>query len=368
MRQQRVRSFVCRAGVPHRCVLLTLVVVASATCTSSGDQKGPAAALVEGAGPMAAFDRLVGGEWMVTFASGATAFQAWQWGPGRHSLRKISRGLDGIAEAWAGDVLYWHPGQEQVCLLSLHGDIPGIGRGVGDGTMEFRGETLHGRLDLRQPRGLRTLASRWAFHGSDRYHDMLLEDSGRGFEPLAEWDFVRVPVRAGAATPAAPAAGQRPKPTGSLQPLADFVDQIWEAEASRTATGDVSRIRSTVDWIPSLEVVCVRTVSPTPGTDEPVPVLDVYLHLPIGAGALRCLALSGSGGVYRGEATSVGDGALQFDLDGWEGDRVVRCVARLDVEPDGAVRQHVWSLQGSQRTVLLDVRHRRRDPAKPRGA
>lgn len=57
-------------------------------------------------------------------------------------------------------------------------------------------------------------------------------------------------------------------------------------------------------------------------------------------------------------------GALQLDLKGYEGDRVDRHVVRLDFEKDGTLRYRVWSLQGAERTLVLDVHHKKFKPKK----
>lgn len=85
-------------------------------------------------------------------------------------------------------------------------------------------------------------------------------------------------------------------------------------------------------------------------------------------GALRCLALSDSGGVYEGVLTVLNSGingsALQLELTGHEGDRVNPLIVRFDFEKDETLRQRVWSLQGTDRTLMLDVHHKK---LKPKG-
>ena len=112
------------------CFIAALTTCASARYESSeaGPEHAPAPADVDD--PMASFARLVGGEWRVTFASGASASHAWHWGPGKRSMSRMAYGMADGSDAtnpWAGEVLYWHPGLGQVCLLSLHEDIPGVG-------------------------------------------------------------------------------------------------------------------------------------------------------------------------------------------------------------------------------------------------
>lgn len=328
--------------------------------TSPAQEFGPAKA----ASPpphMASFARLVGGEWQVTFTSGASAFHAWQWGPGKYSMRMMTHSSDAVANPWAGEVMYWHPGRRQVCVLSLHGDIPGVGRGVGEGSIKFEGETAEGVLDLYQPRGLRKLGSRWVFDGHDRYHATLLEDTGAGLKPMNEWNFVRIQERLEPRTGAVDGATRElSKPLEVFKPL---LGHIWEAKGEYhdgSAAAKSFDTQSTLEWVASLEVICARTIA-LDRDGEPAHLLDAYFYQPVGRGALRCLALSNHGGVYEGDVAVLECGAVQFDLKGYEGDRVVQLLMRFDFE-SGRVRQRVWSIQGADRRVMLDVYHRREPP------
>lgn len=283
--------------------------------------------------PMAPFARMLPGEWKHKLASGATSSTAWRWGPGRHSIR------GGELELY-----YWHPGRKEVRVLSLHADIPGIGRGSGEGTMLFEGDTAVGFVDVQQPRDLRELGVRWTFNGPDEYHDELLEKNGpEGYQPLAAWTFVRVQSRPEALAPGAE-AGRKP-----AEPLAMFetlVGGTWVASGTR----------SNVEAIP--DYVYARVLAPSEH-GEPTHLLDAYFYQQVGTGVLRCLALSNRGGVYEGDLTVLEGGALQLDLQGYEGDQVVPYVVRLDFEPDGTVRNRVWSLEGAERALRLDARHKR---------
>ena len=93
-------------------------------------------------------------------------------------------------------------------------------------------------------------------------------------------------------------------------------------------------------------------------------LLDAFFYHHTGTGALRCLALSSRGGVYEGDLTVLEGGALQLDLKGYEGDQVVPRVVRFDLEPDGTLRNRIWSLEGTDRRLLLDVHHERVEPQK----
>lgn len=292
---------------------------------------------VELADPMASFARMVGGEWRVTFTSGAIAFDTWEWGPGRHSVH-------------SGDleVFYWHPRRKQICILSLHPDIPGVGRGSGEGTIEFDGDRADGVLHLDQPRGRRELGIRWTFDGPDKYHDALLENTGAGFGVLAEWDRVRVPMRSESRPSVATS-----KPSEHLKMFEPLVGGTWESKGD-SRTEHALHARSTFEWLP--DYVHARVLTPNEN-GELAHALDAYFYSDVATGALRCLALSNRGGVYEGEGTVLEGGALQLDLTSSEGDRVIPLVVRFDFEKDGTLRTRAWSAERGERTLALDVRH-----------
>ena len=308
---------------------------------------------------MAGFARMVGGAWRVTFASGTSAVHTWRWGPGQRSLRKTD-GWAADGDPWGGEVIYWHPGRRQVRLLTMHGDIPGVGRGVGEGSIRFDGEASEAVVDLYQPRGLRKLGQRQAFDGPDEYHETLLEDGGAGLQPLAEWDFFRTQDHP-RARPSTDARALLECPE-HLKVFEALVGSRWEATYD-SPTGHDVHIESTYEWVPTLEAVYARVVAPRKD-GEPTHLLDAYFFRHVGTGALRCLALSERGGVYEGEWSVRDGGALQLDLEGFEGDRVVSQVVRFDFEEDGTARSRVWALGNAERTLLFDVRHERVEPEK----
>lgn len=333
---------------PFLALCFTAVLFA---CTAAPDQGSDAKAVqkpmsAEVADPMASFARLVGGEW-----SGLSALQTWHWGPGKHSMR------GGELE-----VIYWHPGRKQVCLLSMHADIPAVGRGSGEGTMQFEGETVRGTLDLYQPRGLRKLAMRWVFEGPDKYRDTLLEDSGSGFKTLAEWERLRVAKRLDAAPRAVGNASKLPE---HLKAFESLLGSTWEAELrmADSVSGSTIHIQSTFAFVP--DYVYWRVLAPS-RDGESAHLLDAFCFQEVRTSALRCLALSSHGGVYEGTMTVLEEGidrkALQLDLTGYEGDRIVPLIARFDFEKDETLRQRVWSFEGAERTLVIDVHHKKIEP------
>ena len=296
---------------------------------------------------MAAFARMETGEWRL----GTVHATTWRWGPGRHSIRAHRVGSDVDGNPWRELMIYyWRPDREQIHTLSFHPDIPGIGRGVGEGTIEFDGETAAASLELHQPRVRRKLAARWTFDGPDKYHDILLEDSGRGLATLAEWDYTRSLERS---SPPVPAGGRVPTPSSNIRAFVPFFGQ-WESRED----GSAELVRSNFDWVEHLDVVAL-SVEVASNADRPEHLLDAYFYHHVGFDELRCVAMSASGGVYEGGVTVLEDRDLELDLTRYEGDATGRRLVRFEFAPDGTLRTREWSVDGDDRTLVVDVIHRR---------
>lgn len=303
--------------------------------------------------PMAGFARMEAGEWRLCAVPATTWIHAttWRWGPGRHSIRAHRVGSDIDGNPWRELVIYyWRQDRQKIHMLSFHPDIPGIGRGVGEGTFEFDGETAAATLVLHQPRARRKLASRWTFDGQDKYHEELLEDSGRGQIPLAEWDYARS-MEPSESPPTAP--GGAPTPSKNIQAFVTLLGQ-WKT----TEDGGEIIARSNFEWMEHLDVVALR-VEATPKPDEPGHLLDAYFYHHVGSGKLRCLALSASGGVYKGGVTVLEDRGLELDLMRYEGKAGDRRLVRFEFESDGTLRTREWSIDGDDRTLAFDAIHHR---------
>ncbi len=63
--------------------------------------------------------------------------------------------------------------------------------------------------------------------------------------------------------------------------------------------------------------------------------------------------------MYEGDITVLEGGGLQLDLKGHEGEQVLPLVVRFDFEKDGTLHNRVWSHEGAERTLMLDVHHRK---------
>lgn len=296
---------------------------------------------------------MVAGEWQMKESKSSlevTQFDVWAWGPGKHSMRVRTDGSGGDGKPWRElEVLYWHPGRKQICILGL---VP-HGWGVAEGTIQFKGEAMVADIVLYQHGNRRVLGARRTFDGLDHVHEALLEG---GTTPLAEWDWFRSDPATSFSAHPLPAA---PELTESLRVLAPLIGHAWSAEIA-LVTGESFGITSTVDWVPHSTGVEARVSGSTPD-GVATELLDVYFYDHTGREGLRCLALSAWGAVYEGDVTVLEGGALQIDMLGYHRDEVVPHTVRLDFGEDGALRDRVWSVQGAERTLLFDARHEKQD-------
>lgn len=304
--------------------------------------------------PMGSFARLLGGAWKMTAQSGTSMYDRWQWGPGQHSLSMTTEGEAADGSPWrALQVVYWNPGQKQIRLLSMHPDVPGVGRGVGDGTITFVGDTLEATVDLYQARGPRKLRWLSIFEGPDNFHTTLLEANGSEvYRPLTAWNYARVD-ESFVNTTAIPE--QALGLSKELSVLESIIGHTWDADGKRES-GQELHIQSTFEYVPLAEYVYGRTVG-VADNGTSTHLLDLYFYHDVGTDALRCLALSEDGGVHEGDVTAPEAGALQIDVRGYENGDAIARVIRFDYKDDSTLRQRVWSLDGNGRTLVLDLLH-----------
>lgn len=313
----------------------------------------PAPSTARASNPMASFERMVPGQWQVTYQSGTSMFDRWIWGPGQHSMRVETDGSGAAGEPWrALQLFYWHPGRQQVCLLGLSP----FARGVSEGTMRFEGEIADAVFDLYQTPGLRKMSLHWDFDGRDRYFETLLEASGS-----SEYSLLNGPLKYNRIRTLTPSAErtdvEAPKPSKQMEALEALVGHTWQTKGGWTG-GDAFHLQTTFEWIPYADYIHGRTFALTPGA-EPMILFDLFLYHHTGTDTLRCLALSKWGGVHEGDLTVQDSGALQLDLESHEGDQVVEQVMRFQFEEDGSLRHRIGSVDGAEDTPLLDVHHRK---------
>jgi len=333
--------------------LITALSAGAARQDKSPDAKpAPEPASTKLGDPMTSFACMLPGEWRVTAQSGKSMFHTWHWGPGKHSIRRMTDGSGAGGEPWREmQVFYRHPARKQVRLLG----VSPFSRGIWEGAIEFDGETAAADCDLFQVGHRRKIGVRWAFDGPDKYRETLLEAIGpEGYKPLV----VLNQVRSRPPVVSRPRNVEGEKPSERFKALEPLLGHAWEAKGNET-TGDAFSIRTTFEWVPIADAIYVRVLAS--GRDD-AHLLDAYIYHHTGADVLRFLALSDRGSVYEGDLTALDVGVLQFDLKGYEGDHVVPYVARLEFEKDGPLRHRIWSLKGTVRSLLLDVRHKKLEP------
>jgi len=341
---------------PCLCLVLALPVATLSHGKVRSDQKPdlqtfPKPAVPNVANPMANFERLVSGEWLQKSLSGQTMYHTWYWGPGKHSIRRMTEGSGAGGQPWHEiQVFYWHPGRNQICLLGLSP----FDRGVNEGVIKFEGDKAEGVSDLYQTAGRRNMGLRWAITGPDKYQETLLEATGTdGFQPLVHFDHLR------AKPPAVPRprkiVGERP--SRYLKAFELLLGHAWETK-STWANGEPIHIRKTFEWVPFADAIYGRLIVPEKDGNE-THLLDGYIYHHTGTQVLRCLAVSNTGGVFEGDLTVLENGAIQAELKSYEGGRVFQYLTRIDMEKDGTLRDRVWSLKGIERNILLDIYQKR---------
>jgi hypothetical protein len=334
------------------CLLAVLGSCSAATDPDAAGQDPQPAMTPPAPGPLAGFERMFPGEWMVTFASGTSMFRTWQRGPSDHSLRIVTDGEGAAGQPWrALEVVYWHPGRQRVCLLgfSCHA------RGVEEAEIELAGQSMQFDTDLHQVQAHRNLRSVWTFQGADTYHATLLERQPgptTDFELLTEWDFHRRPAPA---SPRSLAVAGVDAPSLHLAPLRPLLGG-WENRAD-AANADGLPMQSTFEWMPLADVIHARVIEAGPAGS--VPRLDVFLYHHTGRAALRCFAVSNRGSVHEGAVQMLDGGSVQIDLQGHDGEQALADSVRLDFDAAG-MHCRIWRRDGTERRLALDRRFTKR--------
>lgn len=317
------------------------------SCSIFAQETEPAASPA----PMAAFERMMTGDWRMTMQSGHSQYETWSWGPGQHSARRQTEGFGAAGEPWrALNVVYWHPGLNEIRLLGLSP----FAQGVSEGVMSFDGDTADATLDLYQTMGRREMRRQWKFDGPDKYLMTLWEGTAISvLEPLGTWEYIRSERLV---EKESVGDGETPKLSDHFQAFESLLGKTWEAKGER-ANGNPLHVRSTFEWTPYADYIYSRTVALD---EERTHLLDTYIYRHTKDDTLRCLALSERGVVHEGTISVLEDGALQFDLTRYGGDKTVAQAVRLDLEKDGVLRQRVWGLENDQRALMIDIEFEKR--------
>ncbi|XHC25591.1 hypothetical protein ABWH91_15420 [Phycisphaerales bacterium ac7] len=238
-------------------------------------------------------------------------------------------------------------------MFSMHRDIPGIGRGLSEGTISFAGDTAEGVFDLHQsasPTGNgahRKMALKWSFTENAHYIDTLLEESGRGFATLAEWKR----VRSDALTPLPAVAEADAKPSGPFTAFTPLAGRNWRSTIE-SPSGEAIRIRTQVEWIPYVHAIRARISTHAEG-QEPTALLEAFLYRHPVAATLHAIVLSSNGTVYKGSLSINQSEELSFDLRSTGDSRVL---FEINIEGDKP-RSRVWSVDQTGRRLRWDTTH-----------
>ncbi len=318
-----------RTGLASSSIVLLALLAAPVSASQDTRPAPPAADRATHNDPMAGFARFVPGAWRLGDVHSTT----WRWGPGGHSIAAHTVGRDASGNPWRElNVYYRHSDIDEIRLLAFHPDIPGIGRGVGTGTITFAGETATTEIELDQPGGRRRLTSRWTFDAPDTYHASLWEWAGDRRVFLAEWTYDR---QADPEPPFAPAAGDRPAISINLAPFEPLLGQ-WTTTAELD-TNETIELDTAVRWFKHLDVCAVR-ITPRGDGHDPALMLEAYLYHHVGTDALRYLALSGSGGVHEGVVVPLEGGALRLEPTGGQDEHADPFLCRIEFQRDGSVQ------------------------------
>lgn len=313
---------------------------------SPGEQRGLDVTHAE----LAAVERMLGGEWRVAYPGGASQFDTWSWGPGRHSLRMLTDGTSGAGERWrAFGLVYWHPGRKHMRTFGMNP----YAQSVGEGVLRVDGETFEAELVMHQSGGLRHLKLRQAFDGPDAYRATLSESVGTAdYAPLAEWDYVRSLERSAPPNVSAP-EHQRPR---ALKAFEALVGRTWSAADAGNASG--ARVQIEAQWMAQVDAFFASASAYADNAQgEREPLLHAYVYAHPADEQLRVLALASTGAVYEGSIAARDGGRFELELTACEGERERRYAVQIELAKDGSLRERVWSVEGATRELLRDRRH-----------
>lgn len=341
-------------------VAFVLSLIASTEITSFGQEtpvdsvvQPPPKASVEAnvARPMAAFARLIKGEWKQTAASGTSMFHRWYWGPGKHSIRRMTDGEGADGKPWYEvQVYFWDPNRMQVRMLG----VSPYDQGVSEGTIHFEKGSAEGTAELYQARAQRKMGVRWQFEGQDKYRETLLEAVGsKGLEPLVEFDLVRIPF-----TPQRPRNSLNSlKLSNHLKNFEAYLGHTWVG-SGEWSNGDPLQLQTSFDWIPVANAIYVR-VSASDSNDGRPHLLDAYIYHHTKEQTLKCLALLNAGGVFEGDVSVGEGGTIQIELKNGIIEKSADYSLQFEIESPGILRERAWFVKDDERIPLFNISHQK---------
>jgi hypothetical protein len=309
---------------------------------SPGERRGLDAPRAE----LAAVERLLGGEWRVAYPGGASQFDTWSWGPGRHSLRLLTDGSSGEGTRWqAFGLVYWHPGLAQLRTFGMNPYAQSVAHGV----IRADSELIETELEMHQSGGLRHLRLRQAFDGPDAYRATLAESvAPADYATLAEWDYARALERSAPPNVGAP---ERER-VSVLKAFEVLAGRTWSATEAQHPSS--ARVQIEAHWMPQVDAFFASAFA---GSAAGESLLHAYVYAHPADEQLRLLALSSTGAVYEGGVAVLDGDRFELALTAHEGERERHYAMQIELASDGSLRERVWSVAGATRELLRDRRH-----------
>lgn len=258
-------------------------------------------------GPMSQFERLTSGEWRMKSVGGSQFFETWRYGPGGHSVRKFTHGvnLHDNNRPWREvEIFYWHPGEKKVRTIGFSPYKASVSRG----SIELKAGKLESRFEMNQEGDIRNLGIEIAFQGKDKFQETLYESvNDQPYVVGNQWNHVwsktETPVPVLKST-------ETPKPAGAQAFLTAFADKAWQGRSPVKTTGTH---RTDFEWIPYANVMNIRSTS-KPAKGSTMSQYDLYLYQIPSARRVQAFALFQDGSHGEGHAVSSNSGTFEIRL------------------------------------------------------
>lgn len=288
-------------------------------------------------GPMAPIERLTMGEWRMKSVGGSQFFETWRYGPGGHSVRKFTHGvnLHDNNRPWRDvEVFYWHPEQKKIKLL---GFSP-YKASVSQGSIELKAGKLESRFETNQDGEIRKLGIEIAFQGKDKFQETLYESvNGQPYVVGNQWNHVWSKTVTPAPVLKSP---ETPKPSGAQAILTAFAGKVWQ---NRSPVRNSGTYMTDFEWIPYANVMNVRsTLKPVKGGT--VGQYDLYFYQIPSAVGVQAFALFNDGSHGLGSAVAKGAGKIEVRLRMSSSDNADRSIS-YSIGSNGNLEEDVWKIR-----------------------
>lgn len=288
-------------------------------------------------GPMSQFERLTSGEWRMKSVGGSQFFETWRYGPGGHSVRKFTHGvnLHDNNRPWREvEVFFWNPVEKKVNLIGFSPFMSGVGRG----SIDLKPGRFESRFELNQGGDIRKLGHEIAFQGKDMFQETLYESvNGQPYVVGNQWNH----VWSKAVTPVPVLnSPETPKPTGAQTILAAFAGKAWQGTSPVKGIGTY---RTDFEWIPYANVMNIRS------TFKPVNAgrmsrYDLYLYQIPSAVEVQAFALFNDGSHGVGSAVAKGAGKIEVRLRMSSSENADRSIS-YSISPNDSLVEDAWKIR-----------------------